>query len=94
MSSAQVEVNEQGRVVIPVAIRNHLGLKPGSRLTAREENGRVVLERPTDRLRRLQDRLAADRAAAGRANVSVVDELIADRRAEAAREAAELGQTR
>jgi AbrB family looped-hinge helix DNA binding protein len=93
MTSTQVEVNEQGRVTIPAAIRNHLGLHPGSRLTAREEDGRIVLERPTDRLVRLRAQLAADRKAAGREGVSAVDELIAERRAEAAREAADLGET-
>lgn len=84
MTSTPVEMNAQGRVVIPAAIRNHLGLGPGSRLVAREEHGRIVLERPTERLARLRARLAADRKAAGKEGVSMVDELIAERRAEAA----------
>jgi AbrB family looped-hinge helix DNA binding protein len=90
MTSTQVEVNEQGRVTIPAAIRNRLGLRPGSRLTAREEDGRVVLESPGQRLSRLQGHLAAASAAAGYGpDDSVVDELITERRAEAAREAAQ-----
>jgi AbrB family looped-hinge helix DNA binding protein len=92
MTSNSVEVNAQGRVVIPAAIRAHLGLKPGSRLIAHEEHGRIVLERPAERLARLRAGLAADRAAAGKEGVSMTDELIADRRAEAAREDAELSE--
>lgn len=86
MTFVEVEVNRQGRVTIPVEIRRHLGLHEGSRLVAREEDGRIVLEQRAHLLSRIQDRLAAEARTVGYGPGGVVDELIASRRAEAARE--------
>lgn len=80
----EVQVGAQGRVVIPASLRKSLDLKPGDRLIARQEGERLVLERQEAIMRRLQDRFKSIPA-----DVSLVDELIAERRAEAAREAAE-----
>jgi AbrB family looped-hinge helix DNA binding protein len=77
---ARVQVGPQGRLVIPADIRRELGIEAGDQLTARVEGRRLVLESPEDVLRALQDEVQA--AAGGR---SLVDELIAERRAEAAR---------
>lgn len=71
----------QGRLVIPAALRKELALRQGDELVVTVEDGRLVLERPDDVLRRLRAEL---RAAYG--DRSLVDELIAERRREAALE--------
>jgi hypothetical protein len=66
-------------------MRAELGLKPSARLVAYVEDGRLVLEDPAHLLARIQDhvmRAAAEQGHAGGA----VDELLTERRAEAARE--------
>lgn len=84
MSKAmEVNIGKQGRLVIPADLRRSLGLSEGDRLIAREEDGRLVLEKPeaiTKRLRALFAHIPDDR--------SLVDELIAERR-EAARKESE-----
>lgn len=80
--SADLTVNEQGRVTIPAQIRRAAGIEPGAPLVVYVEDGRVVLETREQ----LAARLRRDVAAAWTGEGSVVDELIADRRAEAARE--------
>ena len=83
-SSNEVQVGAQGRLVIPAALRKALGLKPGDRLIARQEGESLVLERREAIEQRLQDRFRHIPR-----EVSLVDELIAERRAEAAKEALE-----
>jgi AbrB family looped-hinge helix DNA binding protein len=80
--SNEVQVGAQGRLVIPAALRKALGLKPGDRLIARQEGESLVLERREAIEQRLQDRFRHIPR-----EVSLVDELIAERRAEAAKEA-------
>jgi AbrB family looped-hinge helix DNA binding protein len=82
-SSSEVQLGPQGRLVIPAALRKALHLEPGDRLIARLEGEALVLERPDVSARRLQDRFRHIPA-----TVSLVDELLAQRRAEAAKEAA------
>lgn len=77
---AEIRVGKQGRVVIPAPLREEMGLRPGDKLSAQVEEGRLVLEQRADALSRLQRRY---RHASGDRNL--VDELIAERRA-AARE--------
>ena len=78
-----VRVGPQGRIVIPAHIRQALDILPGQLLLARAEDGRLVLGETREQiLARLQDtfsRVPRD--------VSLVDELIAERREEAQREA-------
>lgn len=62
-------------------MRRDLGIEPGDELAAQIEGHRIVLEPRGELLRRMQEEL---RAAAG--NRSLVDELIAERRREAAGE--------
>lgn len=83
-SSNEVQVGAQGRLVIPAALRKALRLEPGDRLIARQEGETLVLERREAIQKRLQDRFRHIPK-----KVSLVDELIAERRAEAAKEAAE-----
>ena len=76
-----VTIKTDGRVLVPAKLRRAFGAEPGEPLVARVEDGRLVLERRADVLRRAQerfDKLDPD--------VSLVEELLADRRAEAARD--------
>jgi AbrB family looped-hinge helix DNA binding protein len=82
--SSEVQVGAQGRLVIPAQLRKALNLKPGDRLIARQMGESLVMERREAIEKRLQDRFRHIPK-----EVSLVDELIAERRAEAAREAAE-----
>lgn len=82
-SSNEVQVGAQGRLVIPAALRKALRLQPGDRLIARQEGDTLVLERRGAVAKRLQDRFRHIPR-----EVCLVDELIAERRAAAAKEAA------
>ena len=80
--TVDVQVGPQGRLVIPARLRQALELHPGDHLVASVDGRRLVLERRADVLARLQASFA-DVVPSG---VSLVDELIAERRAEASRE--------
>ncbi len=71
-----------GRVLIPVELRRELTLGPGETLVARVEDDRLVLQSRDAMLRLVQERF---RAAIPR-DVSLADELIEERRRQAARE--------
>lgn len=86
MTHADVVVNEQGRVTIPAALRQELGLVPGSHAVAYIDDGRLVIEDRHRLLARLQDEVARRAGTTDLGGGSVVDELIVDRRAEAAAE--------
>jgi AbrB family looped-hinge helix DNA binding protein len=81
---SRVHVGPQGRIVIPAHIRRALGILPGETLIARVKDGQLVLEKPEQVLARLQATFANVPR-----DVSLVDELIAERREEARREAEE-----
>jgi AbrB family looped-hinge helix DNA binding protein len=72
------KVNAQGRIVIPIELRQQLGLVAGSKLIARLEENRLVLEKPDDVFQRLRSTFNSSE--------SLVEELIAERRTEAANE--------
>ncbi|HEV2071127.1 MAG TPA: AbrB/MazE/SpoVT family DNA-binding domain-containing protein [Acidimicrobiales bacterium] len=81
----RVTIGPQGRLVIPAAMRRHLGLEPGSVVIVRLEGDAALrLERQEATLDRLRARYA--KAAGG---ASVVDELLAERREEAHRDTEE-----
>jgi AbrB family looped-hinge helix DNA binding protein len=78
----KVRVGRQGRIVIPAPLREEMGLGLGEELLGRVEDGRLVLERREDVVRRLRSRfrnIPAERV--------LSEELISERREEAAREA-------
>jgi AbrB family looped-hinge helix DNA binding protein len=76
-----VHVDSRGRFVIPAHLRQMLDIRSGETLVARISDGRLVLEKPErilDRLKTTFSNLPSD--------VSLVDELIAERRDQASRE--------
>lgn len=80
-----VTIGDRGRVVLPAAVRQQLGLTAGTRMLLTTEPDGSLRMRP---YRAVADRhrgILADLAEGG----SPVDELIAERRREAAREAGE-----
>lgn len=77
----KVRVGRQGRLVIPAGVRKSLSIRPGQEFVLRVEKRRLVLQKPEDILAEIQEQFA--RTYKG---VSAVDELIAERRAEALRE--------
>lgn len=79
-SSGTARLDERGRLVLPVAMRRRLGLRAGDEVRISEEADGVL---------RVESRLAAARAligSAGRAELSMVDELRVDRLEQAAAE--------
>ena len=76
-----VTIKPDGRVLVPVALRKAFGVEPGEPLVARVEEGRLVLERRAAVLKRAQGRFAGIGP-----DVSLVDELLAERRAETDRD--------
>ncbi|EZP49327.1 AbrB/MazE/SpoVT family DNA-binding domain-containing protein [Sphingomonas sp. RIT328] len=87
----QARVSDGGTVVIPADIRRELGIRQGDWLTVdRNDDGAIVLKTHDQVQREVEQvfRAMRDKALPGG---SVVDELIAERRAEAQREAKERG---
>jgi AbrB family looped-hinge helix DNA binding protein len=85
-SSRQTEVHlgRQGRLVIPATLRRLLGFEEGDTLIARSEEGRLILEKQETIKRRLKARFSQLPK-----ETSLANELIAERREEAKREAKE-----
>jgi AbrB family looped-hinge helix DNA binding protein len=79
--SNEVQIGAQGRLVIPAPLRKALNLKPGDRLIARQVGESLVMERREAIEKRLWGMFSQIPK-----EVSLVDELIAERRAEARRE--------
>lgn len=79
-----VRLGPQGRLVVPVELRRELKLEDGSELAIRSDGRRLILEPRSEVLRRVRGRFAVVPD-----DVSLADELLADRRAESAREGTE-----
>ncbi len=76
------KLDSAGRLLVPAELRESLGLRPGSSVVLRVENGELRIVSQREVLRRIQEMLrplVPD-------GVNLVDEFIAERRAEAARE--------
>ena len=76
------KVGPGGRIVIPAPMRRELGIEPGDSVTLKMEDGDLRIVSRQAALRRIRERLRK-KVPHG---VSLADELIKDRRAEAARE--------
>src|SRR5215210_5030744 len=83
---ARTRVGAGGRIVIPAEIRRALGMEEGEPVVMRVEDGELRIWTIAEGIRRVQERMAPY-AIPGRL---MSDELIAERRAEVAREEAEL----
>lgn len=81
--AVEVKLGSQGRLVLPKALRDQLGAEEGTVYEAHVEDGRLILETRQSLLRRMQRELA-EAVGGGR---SLAEELIAERRDEARREA-------
>lgn len=82
LSEARLKVNENGRVVIPAGFRKALGIRAGDEIILRMEDDELRITTMKRRIERAQ-RHAKKYVKPG---VSLVDELIADRREEVRRE--------
>ncbi len=80
---AKAKIGPSGRVVIPAAFRKEMGLKAGDEVLMLLEDGEVTLSTRAQAIRRAQE-IVRRHVPEG---VSLSDELIAERRAEAKREA-------
>ncbi len=74
----KLRVGEQGRMVIPSDLRKQLGIEVGTELVARVEGECLILETRTAVLNRLKKLFAQIPS-----EISMVDELILERRNEA-----------
>ena len=89
MSTSALEVratiNENGRVVIPKPVRDALGVEPGDALIFSSDGEAFRIETQKQRIRRAQEYIRSIVPP----GVSLVDELIAERREEFRKEMAE-----
>jgi AbrB family looped-hinge helix DNA binding protein len=77
------KINQNGRIVIPAAIRQEMGLKAGESLLMEVEDGVLRIETHRARIRRIQEEFKKIIPPGG---MLMSDELIAERREEARRE--------
>lgn len=78
----RLRVSANGRLVLPAPVRQQLGIKPGDELLVTQDETGIRIATVTQRVREVQ----AFFADLGRPGHSIVDELIRERREEAARE--------
>jgi AbrB family looped-hinge helix DNA binding protein len=81
-TEARLRINENGRIVIPAPFRKALGINPGDEVILRLEDDELRITTMKRRIERAQ-RHARQYVKSG---VSLVDELIAERREAAKRE--------
>ena len=86
--SAISKINQNGRIVIPAAIRQEMGLKAGESLLMEVEDGVLRIESYLARVRRIQREIAQF----AKPGILASDELIAERREEARREEEEIAR--
>jgi AbrB family looped-hinge helix DNA binding protein len=79
---ARLRINENGRVVIPAAFRKALGINPGDEVILRLEEDELRITTMKRRIERAQRHVRKY----VKPGVSLVDELIAERREAAKRE--------
>ena len=79
IAETRVKVNENGRVVIPASFRKALGIEAGDEVILRLEDDELRMTTMERRIRAAQHMVRKY----VKPGVSLVDELIADRRREA-----------
>ncbi len=84
-TSFHTRLGPDGRIVIPAECRKRFGLQPGDTLVVDADDKGLHLRSMAQVIKEVQEFFAPSRIE----GVSVVDELIAERRAEAAKENAE-----
>jgi AbrB family looped-hinge helix DNA binding protein len=84
------KINQNGRIVIPAALRRQMGIKAGESVLMEVEDGVLRMESHRARIRRIQQEFAQYI----RPGVLASDELIAERREEARREEEEMERDR
>lgn len=82
MASQRVKMVEGGKLVIPASFRREMGIKPGDTLIVELDQGELRVRSLPSAIQRVQARMR-ELNPEGR---SLADELIVDRRVEAARE--------
>ena len=82
MSAIKGRIVEGGRLIVPAPYRKAMGLSKGDAVLIELHGDELRIRPARSALRRLQDKVKA----CGQSDGSVADELIAERRAEAARE--------
>lgn len=82
MQSQRVKVVEGGKLVIPAAFRREMGITPGDTVILELDEGELRVRSLSSAIRRVQERMR-ELNPEGRL---LSEELIADRRAEAAHE--------
>ena len=82
MQPVWARMDRNGRILIPAEQRRALGLRPGDRVAIQVKDGEALIFSQTQGIKKAQE-LVAKYIPPGR---SLSDELIAERRAEAARE--------
>jgi AbrB family looped-hinge helix DNA binding protein len=79
---AKSSLGANGRIVIPAAMREQLGIKPGDTILMEAQDGVLRIESVHTRIARIQQELAPY----AKPGILASDELIAERREEARRE--------
>jgi len=86
--SVRGKINQNGRIVIPAAIRKQMGVKTGDSVLMEVEDGVLRMESYLARIRRIQREIAQF----AKPGILASDELIAERREEARREEEEIAR--
>jgi AbrB family looped-hinge helix DNA binding protein len=82
MSAETVVLGESGRIVLPVSIRKKFGLKAGERLTVIDDGGEIRIMSRKMALESIRAGIIRQRGSLE----GILDEFLAERREEAARE--------
>ena len=85
-----LKLGPKGRVLLPAEVRSAMGLEPGDVITAWLKDGELCMHSHLHGLRKIQEEARAMTSA----NVYASEELIAERRAENARDEEELIRSR
>jgi AbrB family looped-hinge helix DNA binding protein len=80
--SGHTKLSENGRILIPAAVRSRMGIKAGDSVVWKLEDGVLRLESYRAAIRKIQDELQKYK----KPGISMVDEFLAEKREEVRRE--------